>query len=110
MRSPFRAHATLVACALFSCAALAVAGDVSLVGTWEHEAPGQPRLVVSFDAEGGGKMNETPLRYSTAGDRLTIVANGDSTAYSFKLDGDTLVIAGGDLDAPTTFARKKAKK
>jgi hypothetical protein len=80
----------------------------AIVGTWENQ--GADRLVVVFEAGGTGKMNGTPIKWSLAGQRLTLVAEGDTHEYSIKLDGDTLTVSGGDLDAPMTLRRKGAAK
>ncbi len=79
-----------------------------IVGTWENQ--GADKLVVTFDAGGTGKMNDSAIRWSVAGQKLTLVADGDTHEYTFKLDGDTLVVSGGDLDAPLTLKRKGAAK
>ncbi|MEZ0228828.1 MAG: hypothetical protein ACAI25_09400 [Planctomycetota bacterium] len=85
----------------------ALAAD-PLIGTWENQ--GADKLVVTFDAGGAGKMNETSIKWSLAGQKLTLVAEGDTHEYTIKLDGDTLVVSGGDLDAPMTLKRKGAAK
>lgn len=102
-----------VALALAAVSCLAVranAADPTIVGTWEHRSASGQVLVVTFDADGTGKMNDTRMDYTVTGDRLTISVAGSAVAYSLKLDGDTLVISGGDLDAPTSFARKTPPK
>lgn len=100
--------AGLILVAAVSVSPAVLAAD-AIVGTWEHEAGGQ-RHVVTFDADGSGKMDDTKITWSISGQKLAIVANGDTNSYSFKLEGDSLVVSGGDLDAPMTFARKTTAK
>jgi hypothetical protein len=68
---------------------------------------GQP-LVVTFDADGGGKVNGQPMRWQTLGPMLAIEQNGDVATYSFRVEGGRLQVSGGDLAGVAVLTRGAA--
>ena len=90
------------ALALFTAAALA---NPALHGTWSAaNVQGRP-LKVEFAADKTGKINGQPMRWDTLGGALFIQQNGQTLAYGFKVDGDKLLVSGGDLAQPATLTK-----
>ena len=86
----------------------------ALHGTWSTAVDGQP-LVVTFDANGGGKVNGTPMRWQALGQLLFVQQQGQqAVTYSFQMQEGKLVVGGGDLNGavvltPGTKAADAAK-
>jgi hypothetical protein len=96
---------TLVALVLALAFAAQAYGNPSLHGTWSAaEVNGRP-LLVTFDANGAGKINGQPMRWQTLGPMLAIEQNGDVATYSFQIDGGKLKVSGGDLSGVATLTR-----
>ena len=80
-----------------------------LLGSWQTK--GSELVVrVTFNPDGTGTLDGTPIKYSVRGTQLTVNEEGTINNYTFKLSGDELVVSGGDLDAPMTFARQGTGK
>jgi hypothetical protein len=86
----------------------------ALHGTWSAAVDGQP-LVVTFDANGGGKVNGTPMQWQALGRLLFIQQQGQqAVSYSFQVQDGKLTVGGGDLSSivvltPGTKAADAAK-
>ncbi len=86
----------------------------ALHGTWSTLVEGQP-LVVTFDANGGGKVNGNPMRWQAMGQLLFVQQQGQqAVTYSFQMQEGKLVVGGGDLNGavvltPGTKAADAAK-
>lgn len=100
---PFRFLAAL------ALAALAGSGHASpaLTGTWSGNVDGQP-LTVTFDGRGGGRVDGRPMRYQVQGPLLFVEDQGAVAAYQFQVQGDRLVVVGGQLPGPLTLTRGTA--
>src|SRR5437899_2814527 len=114
----------LILCARMSCCALlslllvvfvttnarAVDAPASVAGVWEYKDPAVAANSITFtlNPDGTGKVDEDAVTYTVAGNTIKIVTGGETVAYTFKIDGDTMTVAGGDLDKPTPFTRKNA--
>jgi hypothetical protein len=80
-----------------------------LVGTWEYKHPPTGFVLsMTLGADGSGVMDDEPMKWSAAGDTLTVVQDGETQRYTIRLDGNSLHASGGDLDEPITFTRKGA--
>ena len=80
----------------------------ALHGTWSVAVDGQP-FVVTFEANGGGKVNATPMKWQAMGKVLFVQQQGGQVmTYSWEVKGDKLSVAGGDLNAPVTLSRGTA--
>src|SRR4051812_18589695 len=75
------------------------AEDPALTGTWEH-ADGVNTITVVLNADGTGKMDTEPVKWSATGTTLSMTVAGEVIKYTVKLDGDSLTVSGGDLDKP----------
>src|SRR5262245_58146352 len=79
--------------------------------TWESkDAAGQTTMTLVLGAEGKGSLQGNAITYTVSADKLTITDQGETIFYKFKLEGDTLTIAGGDLAQPLVFSRKAQKR
>jgi hypothetical protein len=88
------AHALVVAAALLAAGAQT---DPRLVGRW---GVGDQTILV-LEADGGGRNDEGPVRWSAAGGVLSMTAaDGSADRASYRIDGDTLT-----LDSPGGSAR-----
>src|SRR4051794_1122932 len=109
--------ARMICCALLSLllvvfvASNARAADAPTVaGVWEYKDPAVAANSITFmlNPDGTGKVDNDAVTYTVAGNTIKIVTGGETVAYTFKIDGDTMTVAGGDLDKPTPFTRKNA--
>jgi hypothetical protein len=80
------------------------APPAGLVGTWRGEAEGAP-VELQLRADGTGSYNGEAFQYAVMGERLVVSANGEAALYVFRLQGDSLAVAGGTLAAPLQLAR-----
>ena len=81
----------------------------NVVGSWEYRDPNNGvTITFNLNPDGTGKVVDDDIKYTVAGDRINVVINGDTIAYTFKLDGETMTVSGGDLERPTPFTRKGA--
>jgi small-conductance mechanosensitive channel len=117
-------RASLVACVVTIAACLvsgsAVAGEAvgplgaeqarateaSLVGEWTARVGSRD---VSLDLSGRGRyaLGGAEGAYAVEGDALTLPPEGGAAAgYRFRLDGDALVLSGGDLRGEVKFVRR----
>lgn len=112
MRKPdtlFFTTTLAMACIVLCIASASAQQDPGLVGSWETK--GSELVVrVTFNPDGTGTLDGTPIKYSVRGAQLTVNEEGTINNYTFKLSGDELVVSGGDLDAPMTFVRQGAGK
>ena len=85
------------------------AAEPSVAGVWEHKA-GLETITFALNPDGTGKIDDEACKYVVQGDRIVITTGDDKVTYSFKIDGDTMTVSGGDLDQPTAFTRKGGPK
>jgi len=76
-------------------------------GTWVNSDMGF-QMTLILNADGSGEFDGESIRFSTQGDKLSVTQDGVSTTYTFPLQGNSLKLAGGDLDQPITFNRQGA--
>jgi hypothetical protein len=89
---------------LMMCAS---AGAQGVAGIWEHKdaASGETYKFV-LNNDGSAIIDDARAKYTVAGDKIVVDDGDEKRAYQFKLDGDTMIVSGGDLDGPTKFTRK----
>jgi hypothetical protein len=97
-------------CLVLFFAIRALAADApAIVGVWEYKDPvAANSITFTLNPDGAGKVDDDAVTYTVAGNTIKIVTGGETVAYTFKIDGDTMTVSGGDLDKPTAFARKGA--
>ncbi len=76
----------------------------SITGTWLNSDFGyQMKLVLH--ADGTGEFDGEAIRYKSDSKQLTITQAGQSTTYTFTLNGNALTLSGGDIDGSINFSR-----
>jgi len=99
---------TLVAFGLVPLFAALAFANPALHGTWSAaNVQGRP-LKVDFAPNGSGSINDQPMRWQVVGGALLIQQNGQVASYGFKIDGEKLLVSGGDLAQPATLAKGAA--
>lgn len=73
-------------------------------GIWQNNDFGY-QMILMLNANGTGEFDGEQISYSTQANTLTITQQGMSNNYTFALQGNSLTLSGGDLDAPITFTR-----
>ena len=80
----------------------------ALHGTWSAAVDGQP-LTVTFEPNGTGKVNGTPMQWQTLMRLVIVQKQGEQAqSYSYEVKGDKLSVAGGDLNGIVTLSRGTA--
>jgi hypothetical protein len=99
----------MTVCTVLFFASASAQQSSGLLGSWQTK--GSDLVVrVTFNPDGTGMLDGTPIKYSVRGTQLTVNEEGTINNYTFKLSGDELVVSGGDLDAPLTFVRQGTGK
>src|SRR5436190_7088767 len=97
-----------LALALFLAASAFAASNPALVGTWSAaDVQGQP-LLVEFAADGTGKSNGQPIRWSTLGGALFVQQSGQTASYGFKVEGGKLLVYANGQAQATTLTKGSA--
>ncbi|GEM_PF-4690705 len=77
----------------------------TIVGEWETQgAEGIVPMVIK--ADNTGCLGTKEFHYLSTGYSLTIFTDKEQTEYRYELNGDTLILSGGDLSEPLQFQRK----
>jgi hypothetical protein len=77
-----------------------------VAGTWEHKGVAGETITFILNPDGSAKIDDDAAKYTVAGNTISVVIDGETIRYTFKLEGDAMTVSGGDLDKPTTFTRK----
>jgi hypothetical protein len=77
-----------------------------LTGSWQSKDTPIP-INVTLKPDGTGTFDDTAIKYKVQGNTLSVNEEGTVNNYNFKLTGDSMVVSGGDLDAPITFVRQR---
>src|SRR5262245_50402184 len=84
----------------------AVPSADQLAGKWEGGG-----FVVVFEKSGAGSMSDgpgvplEPLKWKLKDKKLLVTQEGETESYGISLDGETLTLSGGDLDAPVKLKK-----
>lgn len=76
----------------------------SLTGIWYNSDFGY-QMTLMLNPDGTGEFDGETMRYKTTGNTLQLNIAGATTSYNYELQGNSLNLSGGDLDAPITFTR-----
>ena len=76
-----------------------------IYGIWTNSDMGF-QMTLMLNSDGTGEFDGDPIRFTQQGNNLSITQNGTSNTYDYKLQGNTLQLSGGDLDAPIAFTRQ----
>lgn len=81
---------------LFAALPVRAWNDPRLVGDWHGAYKGQP-LELQMNADGSGRYQGQPMTWQVRYGQLQVKQDGEVAVYAMKVDGDTLVVAGGEL-------------
>jgi hypothetical protein len=84
--------------------ASASAQTPELLGSWQSKDPAVD-IRVTFEPDGTGTLDGAPIKYTASGTRLTVNDSGTINNYIFKINGNQMVVSGGNLNSPLTFVR-----
>jgi len=94
---------------LFALACVAHAhANPALYGTWSAASVNGKPLVVTFNANGSGSVNNQAMQWQTLGQGLFIQTNRQVVMYSFEPKGDKLTVSGGDLQGIAVLSKGTA--
>lgn len=95
----------VLASVVFSHISVAAQQSPALTGKWQF-SEGELVLTLELDGEGTGALNGDRFVYSVRGDKLIVEDDeGETSLYTFRLNGDSLVLSGGSLPRALTFKR-----
>ena len=75
-----------------------------IYGVWQNSEQGF-QMTLILQENGTGEFDGDAIKFTTQGNKLSIVQGNETNAYTYTLQGNSLKISGGDLDAPITFTR-----
>ncbi|MGB3079101.1 MAG: hypothetical protein WBB31_08515, partial [Saprospiraceae bacterium] len=76
-----------------------------IYGVWHNNQDGyQMSLILNED--GTGEFDGETLTFGIKEDKLTLLEFGEPTVYIFKLEGNSLLLSGGDLEQSINFTRE----
>ncbi len=76
-----------------------------LIGKWINQDYGYAMVLEFTDAQNGSFEGENFTYQLKSSASLVLVIHGQSTTYSYQLQGDRLTLSGGDLDAAISFSK-----
>lgn len=79
----------------------------ALAGSWNGSVNGNP-VSITLDGNGDGQVDGRSIRYQVMGPALFVEDQGQVVAYQFQLQGNQLLVAGGDLPGVLTLTRGAA--
>ncbi|HKO43931.1 MAG TPA: hypothetical protein VJU84_11705 [Pyrinomonadaceae bacterium] len=81
-----------------------MAQQADIIGSWQARDSSMD-LRVTLNADGTGTLDGAPITYKVSGSSLIVNEGGTVNNYSFKVDGNRLVVSGGNLESPLAFVR-----
>lgn len=85
----------------------ALQGPLDITGRWQADTPDGPQVVI-VHPDSTASFGEETVRWRIAGDTVYILFGDEWVGYNFLLDGDSLILSGGDLEEPITLTRVDA--
>jgi hypothetical protein len=75
-------------------------------GTWKAQLAGIEMTLV-LNADGTGSFDGDKIRYTAQNGKinLTIISESETLVYDYILQGNSLIVSGGDLEEKVTFTR-----
>jgi hypothetical protein len=77
-------------------------GDIH--GLWQNSQFGY-QMTLQLNADGSGEFDGEPIHFVSHANKLTITVAGTETIYTYTLQGNSMTLAGGDLDGEVSFVR-----
>lgn len=78
-------------------------------GIWTNSQFGY-QMTLKLNADGSGEFDGEPMKYTVAGNKLTLNLSGASTQYNFTQQQNSLTLSGGDIDGSIVFSKAGAEK
>jgi hypothetical protein len=74
-------------------------------GLWQNNQFGY-QMTLMLNEDGSGEFDGETVSYTALASKLAINQSGITTNYTYALQGDELILSGGDLEKAITFSRK----
>jgi hypothetical protein len=78
--------------------------QTKITGLWQNSQFGY-QMTLMLNPDGSGEFDGESINYSTNTNKLLIIQSGQTTTYTFLLQGNSLTLSGGDLDDKVTFTK-----
>lgn len=75
-----------------------------LVGIWQNSQFGY-QMTLLLNADGSGEFDGETIKYTNQANKLSLVQNGQTTVYTYVLQGNNLTLSGGDIEGNIVFTR-----
>jgi len=75
-----------------------------ITGIWQNSQFGY-QMTLMLNPDGSGEFDGETINYSANTNKLLITQSGQTTTYTFLLQGNSLTLSGGDLDDKVTFTK-----
>jgi hypothetical protein len=75
-----------------------------IFGLWQNSKFGY-QMTLMLNPDGSGEFDGEMIKFASQGTTLSIIQGGQTTAYTYTLQGNSLTLSGGDLDGAITFTR-----
>ena len=75
-----------------------------LTGIWQNNQFGY-QMTLMLNADGSGEFDGDMIKYTTQANKLSLVQDGQTTVYTYVLQGNNLTLSGGDLDGNIVFTK-----
>ena len=110
MRIPFVFFLALLTISVLAQTGATTQQQQDLLGTWKSASADDP-MILTLKSDSTGELDGEAIKFNVKGDKfmITIVDEGETHTYRYKLQGNSLTISGGDLEAPMTFTKHETK-
>jgi hypothetical protein len=75
-----------------------------LTGIWQNSQFGY-QMTLMLNADGSGEFDGEMITYTSQANKLSLTQDGQTTVYTYVLQGNGLTLSGGDLDGSVVFTR-----
>ncbi|MBI3482025.1 MAG: hypothetical protein HY015_03475, partial [Bacteroidetes bacterium] len=75
-----------------------------IFGTWQNSQMGY-QMTLILNENYTGEFDGEAIKFSIAGNKLTIAQSGETTNYIFNQQNNSLTLTGGDIEGTITFTR-----
>lgn len=78
--------------------------SAKLTGIWQNSQFGY-QMTLMLNGDGSGEFDGEMIKYTTQANKLSLVQDGQTTVYTYVLQGNSLTLSGGDLDGNIMFTK-----
>lgn len=75
-----------------------------IYGVWQTSSGGQ-QTTLMLNADGRGEFDGSEITFTVQGNKLSIIAGGATTIYTYVLQNNSLTVSGGDIEGKVVFMR-----